>query len=147
MVLSLSAVASMERGSSLSENNVSSFVSVIACIADQTNLLALNAAIEAARAGEVGRGFAVVAEAVRKLAEESARAAQNVNGIIAELQGNAQESIKAATDAGRMLEETLAQAGQAQAELNGVFRRWTRPTTLSKTSPPWRKSRRLPAKK
>ncbi|MDR1581144.1 MAG: methyl-accepting chemotaxis protein [Synergistaceae bacterium] len=105
-----------------SVGNVNSFVAVIAGIAAQTNLLALNAAIEAARAGEVGRGFAVVAEEVRKLAEESARAAQNVNNIITDLQQQAQESIEAATAAGGMLASTLPQAELSQNELNAALK-------------------------
>ena len=61
---------------------ITEFISVIRSLADQTNLLALNAAIEAARAGEHGQGFAVVADEVHKLAEQSARAADDASDVL-----------------------------------------------------------------
>lgn len=83
-------VTELESGS----QRIAKFVETIQGIARQTNLLALNAAIEAARAGEHGRGFAVVADEVRKLADGSEHAAEEVAATVQEIRDQIQSVVQ-----------------------------------------------------
>lgn len=90
---------------SLSEQtkSIGSFANIINDIASQTNLLSLNASIEAARAGEAGRGFSVVAEEIRKLAEQSLKAAKQIGGIVEQIQKQTGQTVNAVHKAGEIV--------------------------------------------
>ncbi|MCW2953291.1 MAG: methyl-accepting chemotaxis sensory transducer [Conexibacter sp.] len=99
---------------------IGGIVGTITGIAEQTNLLALNAAIEAARAGEQGRGFAVVAEEVRKLAEESQRAAGSIAGLVEEIQRETGHVVGVVETGAEQTEAGAATVEQARASFERI---------------------------
>jgi len=95
-------------------------IAVINDIADQTNLLALNAAIEAARAGEHGRGFAVVADEVRKLAERTTQATEEVAESIKAIQGETVRAVERMQTGTSRVDEGVNLARQAGEALTSI---------------------------
>jgi methyl-accepting chemotaxis protein len=102
-------------------DEIGAIVAVIRGIADQTNLLALNAAIEAARAGEQGRGFAVVADEVRKLAEKTGSATEEIGQMIGAIQQQVRQTVLSMEQSQHEVGAGVSRAEKAGAALSEIL--------------------------
>jgi methyl-accepting chemotaxis protein len=112
-----------EKMSSLARRSeeIGKVVSVIQEISEQTNLLALNAAIEAARAGEHGRGFAVVAGEVRRLAERTKGATEEIGGTIRSIQEETRETLQVMEESRSAVESGIGETERARQSLEAII--------------------------
>jgi len=91
-----------------SSAEIVSVIKIITGIAEQTNLLALNATIEAARAGDAGKGFAVVAGEVKELAQETARATEDIRTRVGAIQADSTAAVNAIAEIGAVIDQINA---------------------------------------
>ena len=104
-----------------SSTEIKKFVAIIADIAEQTNLLSLNASIEAARAGEAGRGFSVVAEEIRKLADGSRQAAEEINKVVEIIEKQTGDTVETAKKAEKIVEKQAETVGATKEAFHKIY--------------------------
>ena len=106
----------MVQGLADAADKIGQVVNLIKDVADQTNLLALNATIEAARAGDAGKGFAVVASEVKNLANQTAKATEEIAAQISSIQGATKESV----DAIQTISKTINEISEIQTTISSA---------------------------
>jgi methyl-accepting chemotaxis protein len=108
-----------------SSDQIAAVVQLITAIAEQTNLLALNATIEAARAGDAGKGFAVVASEVKDLAQETAKATEDITARVASIQEDSRDAVAAIA----AISEVIEQINNSQATIAAAVEQQTATTS------------------
>ena len=124
--IATSVISSIEK-LEVTANSIDEIISFINEVSTQTNLLSLNASIEAARAGEAGRGFAVVAEEIRKLADATMEAGNNIQELVSNIQADTKQTVSLAERTGEIvssqkavLEETCEVFDTISSQMTGL---------------------------
>jgi len=104
-----------------SSKKIGDIIKIITSISEQTNLLALNAAIEAARAGDAGKGFNVVADEIRKLADESSKAASEISDLVRENQVKSASAVNSVEEVEKKVAIGVEKASQVGESIDNII--------------------------